>query len=107
MTGSLKAMAGSTSSPESSFIQLRKPASNEMKSLRVRKVPSVTAGSGASSSAKSASNVEAAFIKTADLIYENINAGVYDPSREGNGVKLGNMKKAGAADKKDGSTGCC
>ncbi len=58
-------------------------------------------------SAKSASNVEAAFIKTADLIYENINAGVYDPSREGNGVKLGNMKKAGAADKKDGSTGCC
>ena len=40
-------------------------------------------------SAKSAANVEEAFIKTAELIHENISTGVYDPSREGNGVKLG------------------
>ena len=58
-------------------------------------------------SAKSAANVEAAFIKTAELIYENINAGVYDPSREGNGVKLGNMAKKGAAKDKKDSGGCC
>ena len=55
MTGSFKAMAGSTSSPRSSFTQWRKLASNEMKSLRSRREPFVTAGSGASRSAKSAS----------------------------------------------------
>ena len=58
-------------------------------------------------SAKSAANVEEAFIKTAELIHENISTGVYDPSREGNGVKLGNLaKKLGSQDKKD-SGGCC
>ena len=48
-------MAGSTSSPESSFIQLRNPASSEIQVLRVRKTPSVTSGRGASCTAKSAS----------------------------------------------------
>lgn len=42
-------------------------------------------------SAKTASNVETAFIKTAESIYEKIKSGLYDPSREGNGVKLGVM----------------
>lgn len=60
-------------------------------------------------SAKSASNVELAFIKTAENIYEKIKDGLYDPSREGNGVKLGVMASApkggvGAGKK---STGCC
>ena len=55
MTGSFNSMAGNTSSPESSFIQLRKPASSEMKVLRVRKNPLPTSGRGASRTAKSAS----------------------------------------------------
>eukprot|EP01036_Dinobryon_divergens_P037471 gene37471-49026_t len=56
-------------------------------------------------SAKSASNVETAFIKTAENIYEKIKEGLYDPSREGNGVKLGVMASAPKATKKSG--GCC
>jgi len=57
-------------------------------------------------SAKTAANVETAFIKTAENIYEKIKEGLYDPSREGNGVKLGVMASApkGAAKK---SGGCC
>ena len=35
-----------------------------------------------------------AFIKTAENIYEKIKEGVYDPSREGNGVKLTEDEKA-------------
>eukprot|EP00595_Chromulina_sp_UTEXLB2642_P001865 CAMPEP_0196766092 /NCGR_PEP_ID=MMETSP1095-20130614/18356_1 /TAXON_ID=96789 ORGANISM="Chromulina nebulosa, Strain UTEXLB2642" /NCGR_SAMPLE_ID=MMETSP1095 /ASSEMBLY_ACC=CAM_ASM_000446 /LENGTH=94 /DNA_ID=CAMNT_0042126219 /DNA_START=336 /DNA_END=620 /DNA_ORIENTATION=+ len=57
-------------------------------------------------SAKSASNVELAFIKTAENIYEKIKEGLYDPSREGNGVKLGVMASAPKnTGKKSG--GCC
>eukprot|EP01038_Epipyxis_sp_PR26KG_P007386 gene7386-10063_t len=56
-------------------------------------------------SAKSAANVETAFIKTAENIYEKIKEGLYDPSREGNGVKLGVMASAPKAAKKSG--GCC
>mmetsp|Transcript_57384 Transcript_57384/g.100847 ORF Transcript_57384/g.100847 Transcript_57384/m.100847 type:complete len:205 (-) Transcript_57384:241-855(-) len=56
-------------------------------------------------SAKSAANVETAFIKTADNIYEKIKDGLYDPSREGNGVKLGVMAAAPKAAAKSG--GCC
>jgi len=56
-------------------------------------------------SAKSAANVEQAFIKTAENIYEKIKEGLYDPSREGNGVKLGVMASAQKQQKKTG--GCC
>lgn len=56
-------------------------------------------------SAKSAANVETAFIRTAENIYEKIREGVYDPSREGNGVKLGVMAAAPKNNKKSG--GCC
>lgn len=55
-------------------------------------------------SAKSATNVETAFIKTAENIYEKIKEGVYDPSREGNGVKLGVMANNAKPAKK---SGCC
>lgn len=47
-----------------------------------------------------------AFIKTAENIYEKIKDGLYDPSREGNGVKLGVMASAPKAGKKAGG-GCC
>eukprot|EP01033_Poteriospumella_lacustris_P012264 gene12264-8774_t len=55
-------------------------------------------------SAKSAANVETAFIKTAENIYEKIKEGVYDPSREGNGVKLGVMANNAKPAKK---SSCC
>lgn len=55
-------------------------------------------------SAKSAANVETAFIRTAENIYSKIKDGVYDPSREGNGVKLGVMATAPKSQKK---SGCC
>jgi len=56
-------------------------------------------------SAKTAANVEAAFIKTAENIHEKIKEGLYDPSREGNGVKLGVMTAAPKAASKN--SGCC
>ncbi|CAN0085490.1 unnamed protein product [Pylaiella littoralis] len=40
-------------------------------------------------SAKMATNVETAFIKTAAKIYDNILSGVYDPTNEAHGIKLG------------------
>ncbi|CAM9600836.1 unnamed protein product, partial [Hapterophycus canaliculatus] len=40
-------------------------------------------------SAKMATNVETAFIKTAAKIYDNILSGVYDPTNEAPGIKLG------------------
>lgn len=46
-----------------------------------------------------------AFIKTAENIYEKIKDGLYDPSREGNGVKLGVMAAAPKSAAKSG--GCC
>lgn len=57
-------------------------------------------------SAKSAANVELAFINTAEKVYEKIKSGAYDPSREGNGVKLGVMASSSPKpSKKNG--GCC
>jgi len=56
-------------------------------------------------SAKTAANVEQAFIKTANAIYANIKDGLYDPAREGNGVKLGVMASAPKSNKPSG--GCC
>lgn len=49
--------------------------------------------------------IKQAFIKTADNIYEKIKDGQYDPSREGNGVKLGVMANAPKPPNKSG--GCC
>lgn len=40
-------------------------------------------------SAKTASNVEEAFISTAADIYDKIQNGTYDVSNEGNGIKVG------------------
>lgn len=61
-------------------------------------------------SAKTAANVEEAFINTATKIYENISVGGLDPSQETNGVRVGAENVAtrtgetGAAAKKQG---CC
>jgi Ras-related protein Rab-2A len=40
-------------------------------------------------SAKTAANVEQAFVKTAEKIYENILSGVYDVTNEAHGIKVG------------------
>ena len=48
-----------------------------------------------------------AFIKTAENIYEKIKEGVYDPSREGNGVKLGSMASTANKAAAGKSSGCC
>ncbi|CAM9161161.1 unnamed protein product [Chrysoparadoxa australica] len=63
-------------------------------------------------SAKTAANVEAAFIQTAEQIYENIVSGVYDPTNEAHGIKLGpaaslNYTNAAAGGGSSGSGGCC
>ena len=48
-----------------------------------------------------------AFIKTAENIYGKIKEGVYDPSREGNGVKLGSMASTASKATAGKSGGCC
>ena len=48
-----------------------------------------------------------AFIKTAENIYEKIKEGVYDPSWEGNGVKLGSMASSANAAGAGKSGMCC
>ena len=48
--------------------------------------------------------IKQAFIKTAENIYEKIKDGMYDPAREGNGVKLGVMASSPKPQK---SSGCC
>lgn len=64
-------------------------------------------------SAKTAANVESAFIKTAESIYEKIKSGLYDPSREGNGVKMGvmaspsNTTRLGGGNNAQKTGGCC
>mmetsp|Transcript_53485 Transcript_53485/g.121947 ORF Transcript_53485/g.121947 Transcript_53485/m.121947 type:complete len:101 (-) Transcript_53485:255-557(-) len=40
-------------------------------------------------SAKSAANVEQAFVKTAEKIYEKIVNGIYDVNNEAHGIKVG------------------
>jgi small GTP-binding protein len=46
-------------------------------------------------SAKTAANVESAFVKTAEKIFENIQSGVYDVNNESHGVKLGTPQASG------------
>lgn len=58
-------------------------------------------------SAKTASNVESAFLKTAECVYSKIKEGIYDPSREGNGVKLGVMASSGTPKASSAKAGCC
>mmetsp|Transcript_36123 Transcript_36123/g.62511 ORF Transcript_36123/g.62511 Transcript_36123/m.62511 type:complete len:210 (-) Transcript_36123:91-720(-) len=61
-------------------------------------------------SAKTAANVEQAFIKTAEKIYEKILSGVYDVTNEAHGIKVGmnqnngGLSGGGGANK---SGGCC
>ena len=47
-------------------------------------------------SAKTADNVEEAFIKTAAAIYEKIKNQEFDPTNESHGVKVGPMPASGA-----------
>ena len=48
-------------------------------------------------SAKTAANVEQAFVKTAAKIYENIQTGVYDVENEAHGIKVGVQTGGGRA----------
>ena len=41
-------------------------------------------------SAKTAHNVEESFLKTSEMIYENIDKGVYDLSNDKSGIRVGN-----------------
>lgn len=67
-------------------------------------------------SAKTAENVEEAFINTAKEIYDKIQEGVFDVSNEANGIKLGpesgphGAGSAGGASNRQGAppgSGCC
>ncbi len=69
-------------------------------------------------SAKTAANVEEAFVQTAQKIYQNILDGVYELDNEASGIKVGvtaqvqasnaNNKQADASSgKKEGKGGCC
>eukprot|EP00607_Mallomonas_marina_P002425 CAMPEP_0182428436 /NCGR_PEP_ID=MMETSP1167-20130531/23028_1 /TAXON_ID=2988 /ORGANISM="Mallomonas Sp, Strain CCMP3275" /LENGTH=99 /DNA_ID=CAMNT_0024611363 /DNA_START=410 /DNA_END=709 /DNA_ORIENTATION=- len=62
-------------------------------------------------SAKTAANVEMAFMKTAETVFDKIKGGVYDPTREGNGVKLGITSNPASTSSNNTATGkkggCC
>lgn len=65
-------------------------------------------------SAKTAANVEEAFINTAREIYDKIQEGVFDINNEANGIKVGPMNpgaggssSSGAGGSGGGSGGCC
>ncbi|KAG5407743.1 hypothetical protein IGI04_013862 [Brassica rapa subsp. trilocularis] len=62
-------------------------------------------------SARTAQNVEEAFIKTAAKILQNIQDGVFDVSNESSGIKVGYGRPQGAAGGRDGTIsqggGCC
>ncbi|RRT41255.1 hypothetical protein B296_00057956 [Ensete ventricosum] len=62
-------------------------------------------------SAKTAQNVEEAFIKTAAMIYKKIQDGVFDVSNESYGIKVGYGGIPGPSGGRDGSSsqagGCC
>ncbi|GAB5588664.1 Ras-related protein Rab-2A [Umbelopsis nana] len=61
-------------------------------------------------SAKAANNVEEAFVKTTEDIYNKIKAGVFDVSNQSNGVKLGPLQGGSslpASGSAGGGGGCC
>jgi len=69
----------------------------------------------AETSAKTAENVEGAFVDTAEKIYENILSGVYDVTNEMQGIKVGpgggsggsRVKLGEAGTPENGKSGCC
>ena len=67
-------------------------------------------------SAKTAANVEDAFINTAKVIYKKIQDGVFDVSNESFGIKIGSQASGdgggrrvdnGPAGQSEPDTGCC
>lgn len=64
-------------------------------------------------SAKTAANVEEAFINTAREIYDKIQEGVFDINNEANGIKIGPQHspaggaQSGAGGQGGSSGGCC
>lgn len=63
-------------------------------------------------SAKTAQNVEEAFVRTARQIYDNIQRGVFDVTNEAYGIKLGpqgssDNNSSGGNSKSSGETGGC
>ena len=66
-------------------------------------------------SAKTAANVEEAFINTAKEIYDKIQEGVFDVNNEANGIKIGpqhggpgsQASPLGAGSGAGSSSGCC
>jgi GTPase SAR1 family protein len=60
-------------------------------------------------SAKTAANVEEAFINTAKEIYQKIQEGVFDINNEANGIKIGPSltPNHGANPSRQASGGCC
>ncbi|OMO59338.1 Small GTPase superfamily [Corchorus capsularis] len=62
-------------------------------------------------SARTAQNVEEAFIKTAAKILQNIQDGVFDVSNESSGIKIGYGRSQGPSGSRDGAVaqrgGCC
>ena len=64
-------------------------------------------------SAKTAANVEEAFINTAREIYEKIQEGVFDINNEANGIKIGPQHRPSNASSPSGGAsanqggGCC
>lgn len=62
-------------------------------------------------SAKTAQNVEEAFMQTARKIYENIQTGVCDPNSESSGIKVGvppgSVPGGGAPRPEQRNSGCC
>lgn len=62
-------------------------------------------------SARTAQNVEEAFVKTAAQILQNIQDGVFDVSNETSGIKVGYGRPQGQAGARDGAVaqrgGCC
>jgi len=61
-------------------------------------------------SAKTSDNVEDAFVKTAQLIYEKVQSGALDIANESSGIKLGPIQPSadgGATKNGDEKTSCC
>ena len=61
-------------------------------------------------SAKTAYNVEQAFIQTAEKIHEGILSGAIDVSNESHGIKVGMAAGGGASslnNKSSSQSGCC
>ena len=58
-------------------------------------------------SAKTADNVEKAFIDTARQIHTNIENGVYDGAHESHGIKIGQTQGLARGQDRHNDGGCC